>query len=113
MGNSDEIEDEAFFERLAQAEPSALRAPARLKSRVYSALMREAAEAAPLRSLTATEAAGHRLCVFEKFVQILPLGARLDSVNYCRFCHGRVLGENMDSAPIFWKGCPYADFHRH
>ncbi|MGH9317915.1 MAG: hypothetical protein ACRD1P_12520 [Thermoanaerobaculia bacterium] len=113
MSSSDDPKDDAFFELLARASPSELRAPARLKSRVYSALMRRAAEAGPLRSLTDTQEAGNRLCVFEKFVQILPVGTRLESINYCRFCHGRVLGENMDSAPIFWKGCPYADFHRN
>ena len=104
--------DETFFERLAEATRPGLRAPSRLKSRVYSALVRRSAQARPLRSLTATEEAGHELCVFEKFVQILPVGTRLDSVNYCRFCHGRVLAEMMDNAPIFWKGCPYADFQR-
>lgn len=104
--------EEAFFERLAEATGPELRAPSRLKSRVYSALMRQAAETGPLRSLTATEEAGHRLCVFEKFIQILPVGAKLDSVNYCRFCHGRVLGERIEGAPISWKGCPYADFQR-
>ncbi len=109
-GNRDE---EAFFERLAQAVRPGLRAPSRLKSRIYSGLMRQAAESGPLRSLTATESAGHELCVFEKFVQILPLGAKLDSVNYCRFCHGRVLGERIEGAPIPWNGCPYAEFQRH
>ena len=42
----------------------------------------------------------------EKFVQILPVGTRLESINYCRSCHGRVLAEMMDNTPIFWKGCP-------
>ena len=104
--------EEAFFERLAEGTHSGLHAPSRVKARVYSALMRRAAQARPLKSLTATEEGGHRLCVFEKFVQILPVGTRLDSVNYCRFCHGRVLAEMMDNAPISWKGCPYADFQR-
>ncbi len=113
MDSHDIHEEDAFFERLAQAPRSELFAPSRLKSRIYSMLMQAAAEARPLRSLTATESAGHRLCVFEKFVQILPLGARLDSVNYCRFCHGRVLGELVEGAPISWKGCPYAEFQRH
>ena len=113
MSSSDDVRDDAFFEHLARASPSELRAPARLKARVYSALMRQAVKSAPLRSLTATEEAGHKLCVFEKFIQILPVGEKLESLNYCRFCHGRILGEGMDSAPIFWKGCPYADFHRN
>ena len=110
MNNADDRNDD-FFERVSEPAPSHLRAPARLKSRIYSALMRRAAEAGPLRSLTATEEVGYALCVFEKFVQILPLGTTLDSLNYCRVCHGRILGEKLDSAPIFWKGCPYADFH--
>ena len=104
---------EAFFERLAGAVRPGLSASSRLKSRIYSELMRQAAESGPLRSLTDTEFAGHELCVFEKLVQILPLGAKLDSVNYCRFCHGRVLGERMEGAPIPWNGCPYAEFQRH
>ncbi len=112
--DSREIRDEeAFFGHLAEATRPGLFASSRLKSRIYSDLMRQAVESRPLRSLTATEAAGHRLCVFEKFVQILPLGAKFDSVNYCRFCHGRVLGELIEGAPIAWKGCPYAEFQRH
>ena len=113
MDSRDIHDEDAFFERLAQAPRSDLFASSRLKSRIYSALMQAAAQAGPLRSLTATESAGQRLCVFEKFVQILPVGARLDSVNYCRFCHGRVLGELIEGAPISWKGCPYAEFQRH
>jgi hypothetical protein len=112
MNNFKHLDHDAFFERLAEPAASEPRAPARLKSRVYSALMRRAAEDRPLRSLTATKEAGHALCVFERFVQILPLGNRFDSANFCLPCHGRILGENMDSAPIFWKGCPYAGFHR-
>ncbi len=111
MGNPHDGE-ETFFERLAEATRPGVGAPSRLKSRVYSALVRRSEQARPLRSLTATEEAGHRLCVFEKFAQILPVGTALDSVNYCRFCHGRVLAEMMENAPISWKGCPYADFQR-
>jgi len=112
MDRSD-VDDETFFEDLARPAPTEPRAPARLKSRVYSALMRRAAEGGRLRSLTATKEAGSTLCVFEEFCQVLPLGARFDALNFCRACHGRIVGENMDRAPIFWKGCPYADFHRH
>ncbi len=108
------IQDEdAFFERLADAVRPGPPAPSRLKSLIYSKLMRLAEVAGPLRSLTATASAGRSLCVFEKVVQILPLGAKLDSVNYCRFCHGRVLGERIEGAPIPWNGCPYAEFQRH
>lgn len=113
MDSRDIRDEEAFFGRLSEATRPGVFAPSRLKSRIYSELMRQAAESRPLRSLTATESAGHRLCVFEKLVQILPLGAKLDSVNYCRFCHGRVLGERIEGAPISWSGCPYAEFQRH
>ena len=71
-----DVDDEMFFEDLARSVPTEPRAPARLKSRVYSALMRRAAEQGPVRSLTATKEAGSTLCVFEEFCQILPLGAR-------------------------------------
>jgi len=103
--------EDTAFERLADATRSNVPAPARLKSQVYSALMRQAAAAGPLRSLTATKQAGQELCVFEKAVQILPVGARFDSLNYCRACHARVLAEHLERAPVFWAGCPYAGFH--
>jgi len=51
------------------------------------------------------------LCVFENALTILPLGTDIRSMNPCRICHARVLGERMHRAPIFWSGCPYADFH--
>jgi hypothetical protein len=109
----DDARDEQLFERLSRFERPELRAPSRLKSRVYSALLREAAREHRIESLTQTREHGSCLCVFEKFVQILPLGAGMDTLNYCRFCHGRVLGEAVEGAPLFWKGCPYADFqHR-
>ena len=104
--------DDVPFERLAAVENRELRAPSRLKARVYSALMRSAAQTGQMESLTSTEAAGGSLCVFEKFVQILPLPAKMDTLNYCRFCHGRLLGEAVEGAPLFWKGCPYAQFQR-
>jgi hypothetical protein len=110
MTKSDDRGD-AFFEALAQPTQPEPRAPARLKARVYSALMRQAAEEGRMRSLTETREAGSALCIFEKFVQSLPLGARFDSLNFCRFCSGRLMGEHMDEAPIPWKCCPYADFH--
>ena len=52
------MNDERFFTRLAEkteaAAGAANRAPARLKSRLYSALVAEQAAAGPLRSLPAT-----------------------------------------------------------
>ena len=105
--------DEALFERLAALETPEPFAPSRLKSRVYSALMREATRTRQMQSLGESEAAGGCLCVFERFVQILPLPAAMATLNYCRFCHPRLLGEAMEGAPVFWKGCPYAEFQRH
>ena len=59
-------------------------ASTRLKSRIYSALMLEAAADGPLLDLDATVAAGQGLCLFEKLVQIAPVGTELKSFNYCR-----------------------------
>jgi hypothetical protein len=103
----------AFFETLAGIEPTQLRAPSRLKARVYSALMREATRERRLLPLAASEAAGHCLCVFERFVHGLPLPAAMDRLNYCRFCHPRWMAELIEGAPVFWTGCPYSDFQRH
>lgn len=110
------MNDERWLERLADvadfdtAPPE--RAPARLKSRIYSALVSKQAETGPLLSLAATQAAGSGLCVFEHGVVALPLGDRIGSMNPCRVCHARVVAERVDHAPIFWLHCPYAHFHR-
>lgn len=108
--------DERFFDRLAALTDAAHspveRAPARLKSRLYSALMRHQASAGPLSSLSATRREGRDLCVFERSLELLPVGESLKSTNPCRVCHARVLGERLESAPIFWAHCPYAGFHR-
>jgi len=104
------VEDERLFERLAAAGAAApARAPARLKARIYSALVNRMAETGALRTLAASKADGGRLCVFEEAVALLPAGA--GSKNPCRICHARVLGERLERAPIFWPGCPYAEFH--
>lgn len=87
-------------------------APARLKATVYSALVQHLSATGPLLSLAATKAAGNRLCVFEEVVAALPTGERIGSMNPCRACHARVLGERLDRAPIYWPHCPYAAFHR-
>lgn len=87
-------------------------APARLKARIYSALVQAQSEAGPLLSLRATKEAGHPLCVFEDTVASLPLGEGIGSRNPCRVCHARILGERLERAPIFWPHCPYAEFHR-
>lgn len=87
-----------------------LRAPSRLKSRIYSALMQRQALEGPLLSLADTRADGRPLCVFEDLVRISPVGEQLQRKNYCRVCHGRLMGENIEGAPVFWSACPYAEF---
>jgi len=105
--------DDLWFERLAaDREPAAIPAPARLKSKVYSAVLSRLAESGPLEDLLRTKQAGGHLCVFENALTIVPIGADLRSRNPCRVCHARVLAERMEDAPIFWPGCPYAEFHR-
>jgi hypothetical protein len=106
------MSDDLWFERLAEAtgELAAERAPARLKSKIYSALVARLAATGSLRDLRETRTAGGRLCVFEAAVSLIPAG-EIRSMNPCRICHARVLGERMEHAPIFWPGCPYSDFH--
>jgi len=109
------MRDERFFTRLAEktdtVSGAADRAPARLKSRLYSALVAEQAAAGPLRSLPATKAAGHPLCVFEHVLHVVP-NERIVSMNPCRVCHARVLAEHFESPPIYWRHCPYVDFQQ-
>jgi hypothetical protein len=103
-----------LFDRLAEVTGDVVtgeRAPARLKSKIYSALVARMSEAGSLLDLTATKRAGRHLCVFENALTLLPVGKDTLSMNPCRICHARVLGERMDHAPIFWPGCPYSDFH--
>ncbi len=86
------------------------RAPSTLMSRVYSALMLEQAADGPLLGLSECQNAGRELCVFETLVHIAPFARPAESLNYCRVCHARVLGERIEAAPIWWAGCPYAQF---
>jgi hypothetical protein len=105
--------EEAWFEQLAEASTLAPeeRSPARLRARIYSAIVARMADAGPLLDLRDIRRAGGHLCVFEHALAVLPLGTDVHSMNPCRVCHARVLGERMDRAPIFWPGCPYAEFH--
>jgi hypothetical protein len=105
---------EQLLERLAELDTNAqpVRAPARLRSKIYSALVNRLAETGPLLSLSACEDAGSQLCIFEKALTALAVSDQIESKNPCRVCHARVLGERLDRAPIFWPGCPYADFHK-
>jgi hypothetical protein len=107
------MSDDLWFERLAEAtgDLTPERAPATLKSKIYSALTARMAESGSLLDLTETKKAGGRLCVFENVLTVLPVGAEVRSMNPCRICHARVLGERMEHAPIFWPGCPYSEFH--
>jgi hypothetical protein len=103
--------DESFFARISEeSDPSVTSAPSRLRSRVYSALVRRQQESGALLSLSATEAAGHPLCVFEKLVRIAPLTEQQKCSNLCSVCHARVMAERMENAPIFWANCPYVTF---
>jgi hypothetical protein len=105
---------EQLLERLAALDANAqpARTPARLRSKIYSALVHRLSATGPLLSLSACEHAGGQLCIFERALAALPVGEQIDSKNPCRVCHARVLGERLDHAPIFWPGCPYADFHK-
>ena len=103
------IADDQFFRNLADHDDAAAPAPARLKARIYSALVKESQMESPLRPLSETRRAGYELCLWEKALQIVP---GVGSLNHCRFCHARVLGESLTHAPLPWSGCPYAQFHR-
>jgi hypothetical protein len=105
--------DDLWFEWLANAtgQLSQERAPASLKSKVYSALVTRMADFGALLDLRDTKEAGGHLCVFENALTVLPMGSDIRSMNPCRICHARVLGERMEHAPIFWPGCPYSEFH--
>lgn len=98
------------FSRLLSEGGEEERAPSSLKARLYSALIREQQATGPLASLDATVAAGHGICVFEKLVQIAPIGEEMKSPFFCRTCHARVLAERFDNPPIFWANCPYVGF---
>jgi hypothetical protein len=105
---------ERWFDELARVTDTDLvtteRAPAKLKSRIYSTLVQEMASKG-LLSLTTTSADGRQLCVFEQAVALAPVPDALKTRNPCRVCHARLLGERLDHAPIFWPGCPYSEFH--
>jgi hypothetical protein len=105
--------NEVWFQQLADMTRSASedRAPAHLKSKVYSSLVTSMAQSGPLLDLRDVKDAGGHLCVFEQAIALLPLGAGVASMNPCRICHARVLGERLKHAPIFWPGCPYSEFH--
>jgi hypothetical protein len=94
------------------AKPGATRAPARLKARVYSALMLAEAAQGELRDMAETRKAGRGLCAFEELVRMAPVSRKLKSANICRLCHARVLAEMLEKPPIYWPHCPYAEFKK-
>jgi hypothetical protein len=108
------LSDDQFLERLAaRSTPTeTANAPSRLKSKIYSVLVRRQSETGPLQSLTTTKAAGHALCVFEELVRIAPIGEPAKQLNPCRVCHARMLAELMEDPPIYWPNCPYVGFKK-
>src|SRR5262245_35000539 len=107
------MSDDLWFERMAEAvgDDTGERAPARLKSKLYSALLSRLAENGPLLDLKDTKSTGGRLCVFEQMLTVAPRASGVSAMNPCRVRHARVLGERMEHAPIFWPGCPYSEYH--
>lgn len=109
------MSDDELFSEMSQVEPEGggkPRAPSRLKAKIYSALMLRQVTTGPLASLREVKTRGRNLCVFEELVQIAPIGEKVKSLNFCRVCHARVLAERLENAPIYWPGCPYADFQK-
>ena len=104
--------EDRYFDWLSESErkESGAPAPARLKSKIYSALLRKQAESGPLSSVSATRASGRELCVFEQAVEITPLPDVAKAPNFCRICHARVLAERFEHPPIYWSHCPYVRF---
>ena len=106
--------DDKFRHMLSQVSETTTeaRAPSRLKARVYSALIREQQMSGPLESLADTQAKGRNLCVFEKLVQIAPIGDSAKAPFFCWTCHARILAERLEGAPIYWSHCPYVRFQK-
>ncbi len=109
---SDDNWDQEFSRILAEPAQAQEHAPSSLKARLYTALIREQQKTGPLASLDSTVASGRQVCVFEKFVQIAPLGEKAKTPFFCSVCHARILGETFDHPPIFWSNCPYVDFKK-
>jgi hypothetical protein len=107
------MSEDRWFDGLAQTvgKETPERAPARLTSKVYSAIVLWMSESGALLDLAETQRAGGHLCVFENVLTVLPIGKDVLAKNPCRMCHARVLAERMEHAPIFWPGCPYSEFH--
>jgi hypothetical protein len=109
----DHAQDFVFSKLLATPDDQPQKAPASLKARLYTAFIREQQKTGRLASLNTTVAAGHDICVFEKLVQIWPVGEAAQSPFFCTTCHARVLAEMLDNPPIFWPHCPYSEFKKN
>ena len=113
---ADQEQDERLFSELADRTTLSSRqapaAPSRLKAKIYSALMLRESASKTLRSFPETKAEGGKLCVFEEVVRIAPVTTKMKSLNICRVCHARVLGEAMEKPPIYWANCPYVAFKK-
>jgi hypothetical protein len=110
---SDNLDDEdRLFALLARLDDAVEeeRASSRLKSRLYSALMRHQEQSGPLRGLGETRAHGYGLCVFESAWQRAISADAAQRFNCCRVCRVRVLAEHVEGTPIHWRNCPYVAF---
>ncbi len=110
---SDRFPDDLWLKQLAaeeQREPTPRPAPSRVKSTIYSALIRKQQESGPLQTVSESKAQGSQLCFFEDLVRITPAGEKAEQFNCCSVCHARLLGERVEDAPIWWPHCPYVGF---
>ena len=118
MPDRQDDQEQSWLDFAAATEASAAEAgsdqdaPARLKSRIFSRLNLEQAKQGPLATISESKAQGRALCVFEEIMEYAPTGEAIKRLNYCRVCHARVLAESMEKAPIWWAGCPYAEFQK-
>jgi hypothetical protein len=105
-------DDQVFSRLFSNVEGVDEHPPSSLTARLYSAIIREQSTSGSLASLDASVANGYGICVFEKLVQIAPIGEAAKSPFFCHVCHARVLAERFDNPPIFWPNCPYVAFKR-
>ncbi len=105
--HDEEVEFRSMLSDVAKVDE---RAPASLKARLYSALIHQQQSQGPLSSLNDSVAAGYGICVFEKLVQIAPIGEKRKSPFFCQVCHARLLAQSFENPPIYWPNCPYVAF---
>ena len=89
-------------------EPLVTPARASRRSRIYSALIREAEKRGPLRPLSESVQGGYAICDWEKLVRHLPDG---EVKNHCTICPARVVAETFENISVPWSGCPYRKLH--